>query len=289
MALISVFFSSRKPTTKRGKRYLENRAPKLIENDKTCLFIRGNRVSQAGVDLLKDLKYDAALFVFTSHSKKRPNNIIMGKFCFYHICVTRSAVGRLFSHHILDMFEFGIEDFASIASFKNCLIPVGFKPCLSFMGLEFQQDPVYQRLKNLLTGRYLFRGPSVKTVRLQGIEYLLSFSVVDGKVKVRSYRILLKKSDSRVPHVELQSAGPSCDLTLRRNRTASNDLYKSACKTPRAVKVRKTKNLTMDVFGTRLGRIHVKQNLDEIRYTRIKGLKRKRSVPSEDTNKVQKP
>ena len=50
-------------------------------------------------------------------------------------------------------------------------------------------------------------------------------------------RILLKKSGSRLPRVELEEVGPSIDLTMRRTKLASDDLYKRARKVPYAVKV----------------------------------------------------
>lgn len=45
----------RKPATKRHARYLKGREPKLIENDKTCLVIRGGNASQQIVNVLKEL------------------------------------------------------------------------------------------------------------------------------------------------------------------------------------------------------------------------------------------
>ena len=50
-------------------------------------------------------------------------------------------------------------------------------------------------------------------------------------------RVQLKKSGSRTPRVELEEMGPSLDLVMRRTRVASDDLYKQACKVPRAAKV----------------------------------------------------
>lgn len=46
-------------------------------------------------------KYDCSLFVMGMHSKKRPNNIV---------------IGRLHDHEILDMHELGIENYVSMHS-----------------------------------------------------------------------------------------------------------------------------------------------------------------------------
>ena len=49
-------------------------------------------------------KNDCSLFALASDSKKRPNNIIMG---------------RLFNYQLLDMVELGVTDYKSIESFKG--------------------------------------------------------------------------------------------------------------------------------------------------------------------------
>jgi len=54
---------------------------------------------------------------------------------------------------------------------------------------------------------------------------------------VKSGRIQLKKSGTRVPRVELEEVGPSADLVLRRTKIASDDLYRRAKKQPDAAKV----------------------------------------------------
>lgn len=56
-------------------------------------------------------------------------------------------------------------------------------------------------------------------------------------VVINFFRILLKKSGSQVPRIELEEMGPSLDLVMRRSHLASDDLMKQACKQPKATKV----------------------------------------------------
>ena len=49
-------------------------------------------------------KSDCSLFILGNHTKKRPNNIIMG---------------RLFDHKLFDMVEFGIADYKPIREFAS--------------------------------------------------------------------------------------------------------------------------------------------------------------------------
>ena len=47
----------------------------------------------------------------------------------------------------------------------------------------------------------------------------------------------MEKSGNVCPRIELQELGPSVDFTLRRTHLASDDFYKSACKTSKLAKV----------------------------------------------------
>lgn len=95
--------------------------------------------------------------------------------------------------------------------------PEGTKPMLVFAGEAFDLDNDHKRLKSLLIGgswcswvwRHsvlgrithqcaislclsvlldFFRGPTVSAVRLAGLEHVLHFTAVDGKIFLRSYR-----------------------------------------------------------------------------------------------------
>ncbi|XP_034555934.1 ribosome production factor 2 homolog [Notolabrus celidotus] len=292
-----------KPKTKRSKRFLESRAPKLLEDVKTAMIMKGGNSSQTVTQALKDIyalkkpnavlykkknitrpfedstsleffskKTDCSLFLFGSHNKKRPNNLIFG---------------RLFDFHVLDMVELGIEKFVSLSDVKASKCPEGTKPMLVFAGEAFDTDVEHRRLKSLLID--FFRGPTVPAVRLAGLEHVLHFTAVEGKVYLRSYRSVLKKSGCRTPRIELEEMGPSLDLVLRRTHLASDDLYKLAHRRPKALKARKKKNISHNAFGTKFGRVHMqKQDLSKLQTRKMKGLRKRRGeVVSADSQEEQ--
>ncbi|XP_068087406.1 ribosome production factor 2 homolog isoform X2 [Hyperolius riggenbachi] len=204
-------------------------------------------------------KTDCSLFVFGSHNKKRPNNLIFG---------------RLYDYHVLDMVELGMEKYVSLKEFKNCKCAEGTKPLLIFAGDAFEVNEDYRRLKSLLLD--FFRGPSVSGIRLAGLEHVLHFTAVDGKIFMRSYKVLLKKSGCRTPRIELEEMGPSFDFVMRRTHLASDDLYKLAMKRPKALQAKKKKNISHDTFGTKYGRIHMqKQDLGKLQTRKVKALKKR--------------
>uniref|UniRef100_A0A670I0I8 Ribosome production factor 2 homolog n=1 Tax=Podarcis muralis TaxID=64176 RepID=A0A670I0I8_PODMU len=277
------------PKTKRAKRFLEKREPKLTENTKNAMLIKGGNATATITDVLKDIsqknpnlsvlsrkniarpfedqtsleffskKSDCSLFLFGSHNKKRPNNLI---------------IGRMYDYHVLDMVELGIEKFVALRDIKNSKCPEGTKPMLIFAGDAFDISEEHRRLKSLLID--FFRGPVVPSVRLAGLEHVLHFTAIDEKVYMRSYKVLLKKSGCKIPRIELEDMGPSLDLVMRRTHLASDDLYKLSLRQPKALKPKKKKNISHDVFGTKYGRIHMqKQDLEKLQTRKMKGLKKR--------------
>ncbi|MBN3295106.1 RPF2 factor, partial [Amia calva] len=285
------FLSFRKPKTKRSKRFLQSREPKLTENTKNAMLIKGGNTSETVTQALKDIyslkkpnavlykkknitrpfedqtsleffskKSDCSLFLFGSHNKKRPNNL---------------TFGRMFDFHVLDMIELGIEKFIPLKGIKNSKCPEGTKPLLVFTGDSFETDNELKKLKSLLTD--FFRGPTVPSIRLAGLEHVLHFTALDGKIYLRSYKVLLKKSGCRTPRIELEEMGPSFDFVMRRTHLASDDLYKTAHRQPKALKAKKKKNISHDTFGTKYGRLHMqKQDLSKLQTRKMKGLKKRR-------------
>lgn len=279
-----------KPKTQRHGRFLKAREFKVHENDKTALLIKGGNANKNMTAVLKDMymmkkpnaimfnkrnalrpfedttsieflskKNDSSLFMFGSHSKKRPNNLV---------------IGRLYNYQMLDMMELAVDNFQSMADIKSTKAALGSKPCLVFSGRDFDSDFHLIRLKSLLVD--FFRGPVVENVRLSGLEHVIQFTAIGGKILMRSYGIVLKKSGKRVPRVELEVMGPNMDLTLRRSHLAADQLYKQACRKPRAAIVKKTKNISFDAFGAKHGRVHMqKQDLGKLQTRKTKALKRK--------------
>jgi len=282
-----------KPSTRKGKRSLMKREPKLIENPKTALFLRGTKASQVAITCAKDLcrmkkpnsvyfakkhdlrpfeatnetetickKYDASLFSFVSHNKKRPNNLV---------------IGRMFDGQVLDMVEFGIDKFKGLDEFKVPKFAVGSKPCLIFAGEPFLSDSSdFSRIKNLLVD--FFHGEEITNIRLEGIEHVYSFTSSteeDKRIHMRGYKIVLKKSGEKTPTVELEEMGPSADLVVRRFKLGSADLFKTACKRPKELKPKKVKNISKDAFGSTLGQVHIpRQDLTKLTTRKMKGLKK---------------
>jgi ribosome production factor 2 len=159
--------NGRRPKSKRAERALLNREPKVHENVKSAMFLRGPKTSELINQVVSDLytlkkphgikfhrrnqtrpfedqtsieffsnKNDCSLMVLASHQKKRPNNLVLGRF---------------FDYQILDLIELGVENFKSIQQFEgNASCAVGFKPCFVFRGPEFEQKEEFKKFANLL-------------------------------------------------------------------------------------------------------------------------------------------
>ena len=81
---------------------------------------------------------------YGSHSKKRPDNLVLG---------------RMYDHHVYDLIEVGIENFKSLLSFsydKKIAPHEGSKPFICFTGEGFENVQELKQLKEVLTD--LFRG-----------------------------------------------------------------------------------------------------------------------------------
>ncbi|CAE7844889.1 bxdc1, partial [Symbiodinium microadriaticum] len=123
---------------------------------------------------------DCSQFIIGSHSKKRPHNMIMG---------------RMYDGHLLDMVELGISSFRGIESFLSRTKAVGSKPVMMFLGDEWESDSSLGRVQNLFID--MFRGDKMDKLCLKGLDHVISFAIVNGKIMMRLYTMRFKKSGSK--------------------------------------------------------------------------------------------
>jgi len=284
----------KKEKRKRGHviRTLKAREPKLIEDSKKALFISGQKTSQRVCDALLDLrmlktpdakflgkrnplyafedetsveflcqKNDCSLFMLGTHNKKRPHNLI---------------IGRMFGHpefHLLDMMELGIEEYEGlvVAGSQKKKAP-GSKPAFIFQGNEWTDDNNFVKLRSLFLD--FFKGQEVDQICLAGLDHVIVCTAAQGKCHFRVHSIDFKKSGTKIPKVELNFMGPAMTLNFRRTKFASEDLYKLACRRPKELKVKKKKNVSRNVLGDKLGRVHMeRQDFEKMQVRRVKALR----------------
>ena len=283
--------SAAKPAVKRTARVtriLAKKDPKLVENTKNVLMLKGHKTSQIACDVVEDLKAlikphcktlsrkneilpfedinsieflsvknDSSLFTLANHTKKRPHNLV---------------IGRLYDGHLLDMYEFGIEKHERIQSFDGKKKAYGAKPLMLFLGSQWDSDSLYAKIQNLLLD--MFRGDKVDKICLKGIDHVLVCSVVDSIIQIRGYAVRYRKSGTKIPNIELNNMGPFIDLSVRRTQTAADDLWKLACKKPKILKETKVKNINKNNLGDKVGRIHMKpQDFSKLGGRRVTALR----------------
>ena len=183
------------------------------------------------------------------------------------------------------------DSFRRLAQFKNKKCAVGLKPMLLFSGTPFE-SPVtneYTLVKSFFTD--FFKGEPADKVDVEGLQYIVSISApeeVDGEAKpsvhLRVYLIRTKRSGQKLPRVEVEEMGPRMDFRVGRVKEADESMLKEALRKARTSAERPKKNISTDIVGDKIGRIHLgKQDLKELQTRKMKGLKRSRDVQdSED-------
>lgn len=209
---------------------------------------------------------DASLFMFGSHTKKRPNNI---------------TIGRTFDWKLLDMIELGVSNFVSTKDFAEGSSGVGSKPMFVLAGEAFQTEEIYRTAANLLVD--FFRGRVVDKINMQGLDHVIQLTVTDGIIHFAHYSVKLKKSGTQVPNISLTEIGPSMDFTVRRTKLASEELRKESLRTPAQLNPSKHKNISKTALRETVGRLHVPdQGIDKILTYRPRGLKRTLTDPNDE-------
>lgn len=82
--------------------------------------------------------FAACVLQYGSHSKKRPNNLV---------------IGRTYDHHIYDLVEVGVENFKPLESFtydKKLAPKEGSKPFIVFIGEGFEAVEELKHFKEVL-------------------------------------------------------------------------------------------------------------------------------------------
>lgn len=265
-------FKRRQPKSIQSRRALKKLEPKVFENPKKALFLRGQNTSEVITDALTDLfnilkpnckrlrkrnafhpwegqehleflgfKNDCSMFAFGSDSKKRPHNLVLG---------------RHFDFHVLDMIELGIlaMDRMEIgnAQGQTCC-SVGSKPLFVFEGSEFTSDPFFVRLKNFLVD--FFGGHVGTELNIDGCDRaifcsLRSQSGEDAVVApsddckgtkpqankgnaVLCFRHFGVIKPQTTTKATLVDIGPNFDFEIRRVQFAPPADFKKACRIPR--------------------------------------------------------
>ena len=201
-----------------------------------------------------------------------------------------------FDHHVLDMFEFGILAFTSIAHFSAEAAGGSTsesKPCLIFQGEGWEHGAELQVLRGLLVD--FFQLKVVETISPLGIDRALVFTAAPSGDAKASHKVLLrhyvkrlpKGAEGVAPRIELVEMGPSIDLLLRRTHHPAPELMKAAMARPDTVGAapQKVKNIERSIVSGRTGSLHLaKQDLTQLATANMKGL-RKRTAGEEGLRK----
>jgi len=187
------------------------------------------------------------------------------------------------------------ESFRTLNQFKNKKCAVGLKPLLLFSGTPFE-NPVkdeYTLAKSFFTD--FFKGEPADKVDVEGLQYLVSIMAAEPvsgeeskpKIHLRVYLIRTKRSGQKLPRVEVEEMGPRMDFRVGRMKEADEAMMKEALRRAKTTAERPKKNISTDIVGDKMGRIHLgKQDLKELQTRKMKGLKRSRDVVDEDAGEV---
>jgi ribosome production factor 2 len=252
-------------------------APHVKLLSKKNQFVAWDMEGQQSLQFLTT-KNDCALFAMAHHNKKRPNHL---------------TLGRTFDHQILDLAEIGVKRFKSMKDYGGSVPKkrIGSKPMLLFVGDIWAQDVSFGNLQNLLVDFY--RGEVVDKLILSGLDHIIVFTaanapgMADPLIHQRTYFCKLKKNpaggDKASPLPYLMACGPDMDFQLKRTQWAEPDMYKAARKQPAALKAKKVKNHTTNLFGETIGKLHIsKQNVETMQSKKSKALRKAEKLEKEE-------
>lgn len=183
-------------TTHKGSKFLDEHSPKVQENRKQSLFIKGRKVSQELNLFFEDLakfrykeivrytkandinpfedysdiekfckKNYCSLFTFFSSNYRRPMNVVFG---------------RLFDYNMLEMYEFGVANYLRASdSLPKAEIEPGAVPALLFQGDSWEAEE-FAPIRSLFIDFFVndLRG----TIAEEQIQHALAFTIVENNI-----------------------------------------------------------------------------------------------------------
>ena len=259
---------------------LAAREPQFHETTKQTLFLKGQNTSHTVTQCFSDLfnlkkrqsarlqrrnktypfedssyllqlctRGDSSLFLLANHSKKRPDNLVLG---------------RVYDDRILDMVEVGVEGYKPISQFGTQLISVSSHPIVLFLGPQFEAE--LSHVKNLFLD--FFRGAKTEKLPITSVEHVIVFSTNDViDIHMRVYRVVREKR----MECGLEEMGPSIRFKLRRQNPPDDKLFRKSIKVATVGQIRHAKNVSYNLQGAKLGRIH----MDRQEYSNLQTRKRK--------------
>merc|ERR1711934_1133566 len=196
----------KKAKTHKGKVFLESKMPKAVEDPKVSVLLNTNNSSELMRMVLNDLhltrkeyskklskknnienifdkpndieyiceKNDTSLFAYTTDTKKKPMNLLMGS---------------TFNYKLMDIFEFEVGSFIPISYFaKEIEVDSYIKPVIIFQGDLFETDFQYERIKKFFLD--FFRIKDIDEVVISELRKIMIISAGDDKeIKIRNYQI----------------------------------------------------------------------------------------------------
>ncbi|CAL5974762.1 Brix_domain containing protein [Hexamita inflata] len=290
----------REPKTMFGRRKLEEREAKLVENDKKTIICGTASASRMTLDFARDLAIlkaplaqrlhtavenpindkaqiqqlskttDSSLFVHISHTKKRQDNVIFG---------------RMFDHEVAEMFEFqlqtyiGLQDVSSKKPMPQC------KPILLFQGDGFNNDDDFRKIKSILQDT--FKGRNYDKLSRDALQWVIAFTAnnLTDKIIVRSY-VINDVTNTTMKQVEepvhLTPMGFQFELIRRRREVNALLVQKSMVfeekrkrkdgETVNAEKIEK--GIETDEIGRKFAAVHVGMaDVKDLNLRKFKGFK----------------
>lgn len=183
-------------TTHKGSRFIEEHSPKVQENRKQSLFIKGRKVEQELNSFFEELakfrykeikRYSkendinpfedyseiekfckreyCSLFTFFGSNYRRPMNVVFG---------------RLFDYNMLEMYEFGVANFVKASdTLPRADIEPGAVPALIFQGDSWESSE-FAPIRSVFIDFFVndLRG----TVAEEQIQHVLTFTIVENNV-----------------------------------------------------------------------------------------------------------